>query len=365
MDDAIVELTAVRRLTAQQLGARSFRHPSEVVAWLGAIQAQDYAATKWAVALRLDHRNPTDALIDEAISSGAVLRTHTLRGTWQLVTPADIRWILALVGPRVIKGSAGRHRELGLTTAVLRRGATALSRALSGGRHLTRAEVAASLEGAGVATDGQRLAHLLGWAELDGLICSGVRRGNQSTYALLDDRAPVVARRCPRHELVARLAERYFQSRGPATIHDFSWWSGLTVAEARAGVEAITSNLTADQYRETTHWRSSRPVPRSTSGAAHLLPAFDEYLVGYRDRDAVLDPKHASRHNAGGGMLNPAVVVGGAVIGTWRRVMSRAVVTVEVDLFERAAPETKAAIEAAAERYGSYLGRDPRLRWRR
>lgn len=348
---------AARRLTAQRIGGRALSTPSEVVAWLGAVQAQDYAAAKWAIGLRLASDDATDASIERAVSDGAIIRTHAFRGTWQFVTPADIHWILALAAPRVVAGSASRYRELGLGPTVVRRSNATLEKALSDGDHLTRAELTAALDKAGISTAGQRLAHLLGQAEIDGLICSGARRGRQSTYALLDHRAPNPGLRLHRDELIAKLAERYFRSRGPATIHDFSWWSGLTIAETRVGLEAVKSTLVSEVVDGATYWRLAdgrRAGPASPLG--HLLPAFDEYLVAYRNRDDVLDPKHVARLNAGGGMLNPTVVVDGRVIGTWRRTLARAMVTMDLHLFKAPTPNERRAIGAAAKRYGAFLG---------
>jgi hypothetical protein len=357
-----VDLTiGARRLSAQHLAGRRPSTVVDVVSSLGAVQAQDYQAAKWAIGLRLTHPRPTDGLIEEAISSGAVLRTHALRGTWQLVSAGDIRWLLALVGPRVIKGSTGRHRDLELTPATLRRAESALAKSLRGG-HLTRDEAAAALEAARVSTAGQRLAHLLGWAELSGLICSGVRRGNQSTYALLDDRVPREASTASREELIARLAGRYFLTRGPATVADFSWWSGLTMTESRAGLEAIRADLAVDRVDGAELWRSRGRPQQPSPGTAYLLSAFDEYLVAYRDRDAVLDPRRVARYNAGGGMLNPTVVIDGRVVGVWRRVLGGDQVLVELDLFEPVSRKARTAIDAAALRYGDFLGRPVRTR---
>ncbi|HEV8244751.1 MAG TPA: winged helix DNA-binding domain-containing protein [Polyangiaceae bacterium] len=343
-----------QRLAVQQIARSRFETPGDLVAWLGAVQAQDYAAAKWALGLRLPP-GTTDEAIERALADGTILRTHALRSTWQLVTPADIRWIVALVAPRQIARSARRDQELELDAVTLRRSRTALEKALRDGRHLTRAELATVLEKARISSGGQRLAHLLGRAELDGLICSGARRGKQSTYALLDHRA----KKCKplaRDEALARLARRYFQSRGPATVSDFCWWSGLSPAEARAGLESIKSTLVSDVVASQTYFRAESAKARHDSQAAYLLPAFDEYLVGYRNRDAVLGPEHVKRLNAGGGMLAPCVVINGRVIGTWRRVLGKANVSVELSLFEPPTSRQAQAIAGAARRYGAFLG---------
>src|SRR6266702_3694762 len=223
---------AHQRLHNQLITQQTFEKAGDVVKWLGAVQAQDYAAAKWALGLRM--QNSTDEII---------LRTHVMRPTWHFVLPADIRWMLALTAPRVLATIAYYDRTLGLDDTVFTHTNTVLAKALQGGKQLTRDELASVLQQAGIATDNlQRTGHVLMHAELDGIICSGARRGKQFTYALLDERTPQ-ARTLDRGEALAEFARRYFTSRGPATLQDFVWWSGLTVADARTGLEMVTSQL--------------------------------------------------------------------------------------------------------------------------
>jgi hypothetical protein len=348
-----------RRLAAQQITRHDFTEPAGLVAWMGAIQAQDYAAAKWAVALRLDDRRATEATIERAVDDGTVVRTHVFRWTWQLVVPADLRWMLGLVTERLVARAGTRHRELGLDAATFRRSGAAIEKALAGGRHLTRAEIAAALARAGVATTGPRLSHILGHAELEGLICSGARRGKQSTYVLLDHRVPAAAAagaRLARDEALAELARRYFRSRGPATADDFAWWSGLAPADARAGLESVKASLAGETVDGRSYWQAADLPTRGARAGAQLLPGFDEYLVAYRDRDAVIDPQHARRVNAGGGILRPCVVVDGRVVGTWRRELGRKSVDIQLTLLEKPAPPVRAMIDQAAARYAAFLG---------
>src|SRR5260370_42176181 len=205
-----------RRLTAQQLARRTFQTPAALVAWLGAVQAQDYAAAKWAVALRLARADVTDGSIERALADGAVLRTHMLRGTWQLVAPADIHWMLALVAPRLIASNARRYRELDLDAKTFRRSNSALAKALRTGEHRTRAELSAALVDAGIGTGGQRFAYLLQRAELEGIVCSGARRGRQPTYAPARHPRPEARTHVPAHPTVAQPPRRDFPSPRPA-----------------------------------------------------------------------------------------------------------------------------------------------------
>jgi hypothetical protein len=334
---------AAQRTTAQRIARPLAGKPADLVRWMGAVQAQDYGASKWAVGLRLAGAAVSDTSVARAIDDGSVVRTHALRGTWQLVAAEDVRWMIAVVAPTVIAKAERRHRQLGLDERTFDASRKLLARALRG-VHLTRAEIGEVLERGGISVEGQRLPHLLGRAELDGVICGGPRRGKQDTWALLDERVPPSpSSALARDEALAELARRHLQSRAPATLADFTWWSGLRAADARAGYEAAA--------------RTIRP-PRASAPAhdAHLLPAFDEYLVGYQDRDAQLDPAHAERLNAGGGMLGPCVLVGGKVVGTWSRTLARASVSIEVATFARIGAQAKHAIEEAAHRYAAFVG---------
>ena len=357
-------LIAARRLAAQQIARRGFTTPAQLVSWMGAIQAQEPLAARWAVGLRLGGRGEAAAgAIETALADGSVLRTHVMRWTWQLVTPADLHWMLPLVTPRLMVRAARRHRELALDATTFRKAEAAFTRALADGAHRTRAELGAALRAAGVAPDGQRLPHLLGHAELQGLICGGAPRAKQATWALLARRAPRSGATLTRDEALAELARRYFRSRGPATAADFAWWSGLAPADARAGLAAVAPELASEPSAGVTYWRA-RQAPRVAPAAltdAYLVPAFDEYLVAYRDRSAVLSPGDARRINAGGGLLAPIVVVGGRVVGTWRRTLGRGVVTIALSLFGKPTPPEHARIVAAAERYGAFLGLETKI----
>ena len=359
-------LIAAQRLAAQQIARPGFSKPAELVAWMGATQAQEPLAARWAVGLRLGGRGGAAAgasAIEAALADGSVLRTHVMRWTWQLVTPADLHWMLPLVAPRLMVRAARRHRELALDAATFRKAEAAFTRALADGAHRTRAELGAALRAADVAPDGQRLPHLLGHAELQGLICSGAPRGKQATRALLERRAPRSGATLTGDEALAELARRYFRSRGPATAADFAWWSGLAPADARAGLAAVASELASESIAGVTYWRA-RQAPRVAPAAladAYLLPAFDEYLVAYRDRSAVLSPRDARRINAGGGLLAPTVVVGGRVVGVWRRTLGRGVVTIALSLFGKPTPHEHARIVAASERYGAFLGLETKI----
>lgn len=340
-----------RRLAAQRI-ARRARDPAEAVAWLGAVQAQDYLASLWAVGLRT--RGATASTVERAIATGAIVRTHVFRGTLQYVARDDVRWMLGLVAGRVLAGMASRYQQLGLDERTLRRAEAVLANATRGGAQPTRAELAAALQRAGIATDGQRLIHIIARAELDGVLCSGARRGKQSTFAAFDERVPPAAARSTSSAL-GELARRFFCSRGPATLRDFTWWSGLPVRDARTAIAAVAGELRSEVVDGMEYWSSDDARARPAAFVAQLLPAFDEYLIGYADRDAVLRTEHVRAVNSGGGLLSPCVVIDGHVAGVWRRTLGRGGVSIELVLFGPVSRRARTAISDAAERYAAFV----------
>jgi Winged helix DNA-binding domain len=344
------------RLTNQKLVDSRLATPQDVVAWQGAVQAQDFAGAKWALGLRA--RGLGDADVERAFNDGAILRTHVLRPTWHFVTPADIRWLLTLSAPRVHAANRSVYRKYELDAKTFSRSRTVLERALKRKTFLTRDELAAALERAGISADRIRLAYVVIHAELEQVICSGPRRGKQFTYALLDERAPRV-RPISSDESLARLSERYFSSHGPATIRDYVWWSGLTVRQATTGIELVKPSLERIEIDHLTYWRAPAParvrkVP-ALSGA-FLLPNYDEYLIAYRDRDGVVEPALARRWGAAGpeAYAHP-VVVDGRFAGVWRRAVKRDAVVVEVTPYRALKVGERKSVEEATERYGRFL----------
>lgn len=352
---------AVQRLHHQRLLRTQFQAPSEVVAWMGAVQAQEYAFAKWALGLRMV--NAMDAVVEQAFNEGTILRTHLMRPTWHFVTPADIRWMLELTGPRVNAFNAFKYRQLELDDALFKRSQAAIIKALQGGQQLTRAELREVLQRAGIATTGitpgseHRTSHILMRAELDGVICSGPRRGKQFTYMLLEERAPH-AKTLPRDEALAELIRRYFASHGPATMRDFAWWSGLTMADVKAGLAMLDSRLSQEMIDGQTYWFSSATPPvHDKTITAHLLPVLDEYTVAYKDRSAVLDTRYTKQIGSWNEILiDHAITVNGQVVGMWQRTLKKDAVVVTFNPFTTLAVAEQQAVAAAARRYGDFLG---------
>ncbi|MDB6118037.1 MAG: hypothetical protein JWO08_1818 [Verrucomicrobiaceae bacterium] len=318
---------------------------AEVVASLVAMQAQDYLGALWSVGLRT--AQATEATITEAIADRQIVRTWPMRGTLHFVAAADVRWLLALLTPRIIASAAGRHRKLGLDAEVFARSRKLLIKALEGGQSLSRDTLYQVLESGGIATNDQRGYHILWRLAQEGLICCASHMGKQPAFALLDQWVPAHPV-MDRETSLGTLALRYFEGHGPATLADFVWWSGLKISDARKALEMVASKL----VKEEDFWMGAEASSAKTTRSAHLLPCFDECLLGYTDRSAVLDPQHAAGIIAGG-MFLPTVVVHGQVIGTWRRALKGKEVRLAMKAFADAPGK---AVEAAAQRYGDFLG---------
>jgi hypothetical protein len=343
------------RLYNQRLSQTGFRNPADIVRWLGAVQAQDYAGAKWALGLRTVGLSDPD--VDRAFADGSILRTHLMRPTWHFVAPEDIRWLLMLTGPRVHTASAFMYRTLEIDKPILKKSYEALEKALGGYRYQTRAELGSALENAGIIATGQRLGYIVMAAELDGIVCSGPRKGKQFTYALLNERVPA-ARNLTREEALAELTRRYFSTRGPATLHDFTWWSGLTMADAKAGMEMVRSEFVSEEIEGQTFWfPDSNPPPRLKYPTAYLLPNYDEYFIGFKDRSAIgkVAEKEGVRKDDLA-FLAHIIILDGQVVGGWRRTLKKDGMIVEASLITRLAKDEEKAVTQAAEKFGEFLG---------
>lgn len=355
------------RLANLQLSRPALRDPAEMVARLGAMQAQDFAGAKWSLGVRL--WPATEAAIDRAFNDGDILRTHVLRPTWHFVTPDDIRWMLALTAPRVHATNGTMYRLLELDAGVLLRCAAVIDQALRGGRQLTRDELRDALEREGISIpggpdrSGQRLAYIVMWAELEGLIVSGPRRDKQFTYMLLDERAPD-GRRLARDEALAELTRRYFLSHGPATAHDFARWSSLTLADARQGLEASGPDLRQAQIEGQTYWFAGEMPPLcDPSPTAYLLSIYDEYTIGYKDRRAIGEGEYGERLRLMGNALQNVIILDGRIAGTWRRVSSKSSLAIDLNPFWPLSDAEREAIHLTAARCGEFFGVPINLAW--
>jgi len=343
------------RLQNQKLSRTDLTNPVDVVHWLGAVQSQDFAGGKWAIGLRANGLTESD--VERAFTDGSILRTHVMRPTWHFVTPEDIRWMLKLTAPRVRALMAYNDRQIELDTATIKKSYDVLTRTLQGGQQLTRAELGAALQKSRINTDELRLTHLAMHAELEGVICSGAKRGKQFTYALLEERVPPT-RVLEHEEAVIELARRYFTSHGPATAKDFSWWSGLSGADVKLGLDSIKPDFEHEDVNGTTYWfvEPAKKV-KNIGNRAYFLPNYDEYTVGYTDRSAIFDRSHSSKLDSRGSVLAQHVILtGGQIAASWKRTLKTKSVAIEATLFRSLSEKEMHAMVEAAERYATFLG---------
>jgi hypothetical protein len=340
------------RLANQRLTKSGPADPVKTVAWFGAMQAQDYPAAKWALGLRT-RGNPTDADIEGAVDEGRILRTHVMRPTWHFVAAADVRWLLALTAPRVHRALRWGHGQLGTDAELRTRAMRVIERVLTRESSQTRIELAEHLDRAGIPVRRTALALVVIHAELEALVCSGPRRGKYPTYALLDRRVPRAAP-LDRDEALAELTRRYYQSHGPATVRDFVWWSGLTVADARRGLDIVKAR--SQSIGGLSYWSLSAQRTGDAPPDVHLLPIYDEYLVAYRDHLAV--PRGKTRW----GILPQACISRGQVAGVWKAVQERDRLVVEVQAERRLTRDERLTLEQKVERYGRFRGSPVSLR---
>jgi len=344
-----------QRIINQQLAGTKFKSAKEIVKWMGAMQAQDYAMAKWAIATRLT--NSTDEIIERAINAGEIIRTHVMRPTWHFVSSNDVRWMLALTAPHIRSGMKSNHKSLGLTDQLFKRSNSIIEKSLAKDGCMTRAELVAELNKKKIKPDNLQALHIMLNAELNGTICNGPMRGKQFTYALLDERVPIT-KPLKRDEALAELSLRYFKSHGPANVQDFKWWSGLPVADAKEGLELRKSNLVNEKLENQTYWFSNSLMIEADLKPIYFLPAYDEFMVSYKDRSACLDAAFFSNAITGNGIFKPIIVMNGKVIGIWARAIQENRIIIETQFFRSSNKLKKKEMILAFQPYGKFLQRE-------
>ena len=345
------------RLAAQRISSSEFTGVAEVVRWMTAMQAQDFAGAKWSIGLRLP--GSVESEIDAAFAEGTIVRSWPMRGTLHVVAPEDLRWMLGLTSERLIKGATARRAALGLTHDQLERAREAATAALTGGKVLTRDEMYAVFDRAGVPPTGQRGYHALWYLSQSGTLCFGPPNEKQQTFVLFDEWI-ADSRTLDRDEALGEFVVRYFRSHGPATIRDFAWWSSTTLTDARIGLAIARESLaSSDRDGESYYWAVDAAREPGPDGI-RLLPGFDEFLLGYQDRRPQLTPQHAERIVPGGnGMFLPTIVRDGEVIGTWRRAVSPRGIALVAGPFTASSDRLKRGFERAGRQYARFLERKP------
>ena len=353
--------TRYQRLQNQHLLTSPFKDPVDVVRSLVAVQAQDYYGAKWAIGQRMRHA--TDDVVEQAFADGRILRLHVMRPTWHFVAPDDIRWLVKLTAPRVKATHSYYFRKSELDDATIKKTNKILTKALLNGKQLTRDELRHVVKLAGIEPgDSVRFGHIMFRAELDGLVCSGARKGNQFTYSLVEERVPA-SRLMERDEALAELAQRYFRTRAPASAQDFAWWSGLTLTDVKRAIDICGPVLKSEVIGDKTYWKSGNAKQSrvKVTGTAHLLSAYDEYFISYKDRSAAIHPQFDQKSIASKLVFDAPLVVDGFSAGGWKRVLAEDEVTVQLSPFVRLKRTDQQALKLAAQRYAKFLGKSPRV----
>lgn len=345
------------RLAGQNLVGSTLVSPAEVAASMLATQAQDLASAQWALAVRSPGTTISD--VDRAFDEGTIVRSWPFRGTLHVTPAEDLGWMLALTSARMIRGATTRHAGFGLDDAAFARAADVARGALRGGGRLSRAALFAEIDASGVATGNQRGGHIIWYLAHTGLICFGPIGASGQDVVLNDEWIPEPRRLSP-DEALTELAVRYFRSHGPATLRDLLWWSKILVPEGRKAIEGAGDRLRQIVVDDTVYYLGAERPDEPVAPAVLLLPGFDEYLLGYSDRDAVLAPEHSDRVVPGSnGIFLPMVVSNGQIVATWRRTIRRGSVDTAATAFAPMTPTTMARYTKATSAYARYLGLTP------
>lgn len=321
------------RLISQQILKPKSDDAQDIVAWMGAMQAQDFNMAKWAIGLRLNKATEKD--IDAAINSGEIIRTHVLRPTWHFISSDDIYWMVELTASRIKSSMKGRNKQLELTDKIFKKSFSIIEKALKDENHLTRKELVKDLNKAKIATNENRSSHILFHAELEGIICSGRMKGRQTTYALLQERVPK-PQPLKKEEALYKLAKKYFESHCPATLADFIWWSGLSVTDAKLALSLIKDEFISEKTDAQEYWfPRSFSIPKKIKGSIFLLPAFDEFLISYKDRSAAIVSEHQRKAFSNNGIFWPVIVTNGRAMGMWKREIKKNKLLIAATLFDK------------------------------
>ncbi len=340
------------RLARQQIITPFHNSAADIVAYMGAMQAQDYPGALWSIGLRSKTLRRSN--IEQAIQNREIIRTWPMRGTIHFLAADDARWITRLTAPRILQSAANREKNLDLHESSMKTARIVIEKILRDGPR-TRNDIMQQLDEAGESTAQQRGYHILWRLALEGIICFGPHEGKQPTFVLLDQWLPKT-RDLETDEALGELAARYFISHGPATLKDFAGWASLTISQAKRGIDVAGANTAKTTIDATDYWHSpDLDIPRQAS--AFLLPGFDEFMLGYKDRSPALIAEHAHKIVPGGnGMFKSTIIIDGQVIGTWKKTERRTEAQLKLEGFELLDDTHLTRLRQSAERYSDFLG---------
>lgn len=341
------------RLLNHRLVQSNLSAAQEVVAWMGAMQAQDLPMSLWGTGLRAQQSQQE---VIAAIDQGKIIRTHVMRPTWHLVHAQDVHWMLNLSAESIKKALKSRHKQLGIDQNLLKDVYKLFSNQFKNNSHLTRDTLLELLIKSGIRLEDNRGAHLLMLAELDQILCSGAVIKNETSYACYDQR---ITLKCnySREEAIYHLSRRYFQSHGPATVDDFCWWSGLNKSEAKSGILSLGQEIHSERKSEKWYYQIPKVITASsTLNMVQLLPAYDEYIISYTERGEILPAKVQSTTISTNGVFRPVILVNGRAAGLWKRTIKKQSVEIELSWFAKPSREIKKLVQQEVNRFGEFLG---------
>ena len=305
------------RLLNQQLIAPQFSTPTEVVSYMGAMQAQEYRMMRWAVAMRT--RKSSHKTFKKAFDEGQIIRLHLMRGTWQLVCAEDYWSMIDLFAPKAIAVTKGwmNSNKISIPDDELMRVRDILIQSATDKRSVTKEDFILALAERNLQMDDHRLSYHIRMAELSGVLCSGDLLPMKATYALAADKVKSSVK-MERDEALAHFTRKYFQSRQPATLEDFVWWSGLNISDCRKGIALLGDYIHVERYRGREFYLTDDCRKRGfRKGKFLLIPPYDEYLIGYKSRDIVLPPEHRHHAHNNSGIFQPVIAYDGTICGNW------------------------------------------------
>jgi hypothetical protein len=341
-----------QRLFNQHVHGTEFKSVKQLVHWMGAIQAQDYAMAKYAIGVRL--KNASNKTVEDSINNGEIIRTHVLRPTWHFVAAEDARWMLELTAKNLNRAMSSNNKRLELDEKTFKNCNHLIEKLLKNGQHLTRKEIMAALEKKGIKTNDLRASHIMFRAETDLVACNGNKREKQFTYALFDQRVPS-SKKLLREEALARLAQLYFSSHGPATVEDFIWWSGLSITDGKSALEWIKTEMFSEKFKNKLYWFSPRSTPEQAKiNSVIFLPSYDEFLISYKSREVSLAPQFASHTFTSNGIFNPIIVHNAKVIGIWKPQFKKDL-RVELRFFGKSTEKQKQLCRKATKEFEKFV----------
>ena len=340
------------RMLNQQLLSPLYQKPQDIVAWQGAMQAQDYNYFRWAIGIR--QRIPQIAQLQAAFAKAELLRLHLLRCTVQVVSQKDIGWLLPLCKERNLRTLQSWHKSINISFSEshFEEITRAMQELLAGGKSLPKRAIAEELTSLGFLLDDRLLTSLLVRSEIEGLLCSGQMQGREATWALLSERVPTICSLTP-DEALKQLAIKSFRSHSPASLDDFAWWSGLSKTQCKKALTLIANEVEEIKVEEETMYLYHNTLDcLDYARKVLLLPPYDEYLIGYKSRWVALEKKHTAKAHNNFGIFKPVILHEGRVVGNWKASIDKQGANLITELF---AEKSKVKLRSLQEAINQFV----------